>query len=292
MRMWSGCCVVVCGLSLLLSGSPVSARVLESPADGALVSGLGFISGWKCQPGQITVTLDGGRPLPVATAQPRADTRGVCGTLQNGFIAQMNWNHLRAGRHTAVAYDDGVAFARSTFTVGTAGTEFLRAVEADARVADFPTPGSNGRFTWNESTQHLELAEAGAHVQLVASGDTDEVSVEQWAAEWVDTCYRRADQLLIGTMSSMTSHYHEYQREVELCIRLGAKAVGRGRLWRDRYVRDLVQKVTEEAESLEAWFLDGRNCHPSGDIDPDVYGDEGSGDDGCGLFDPYSSPER
>ncbi len=45
MRVWRGLCVVVCGLSLLLSGSRVFARVLESPAHGALVSGVGFISG-------------------------------------------------------------------------------------------------------------------------------------------------------------------------------------------------------------------------------------------------------
>ena len=279
MRVWYGCRVVVCGLSLLLSGSQVSARVLESPADGALVSGLGFISGWKCNAEQITVTLDGGSPIPVATEQPRADTLPACGTIQNGFITQTNWHHLGAGPHMAVAYDDGVEFARSTFTVGTTATEFLQGVEADCRVADFPTPGSNGRFTWNESTQHLELAEAGGHVQLVASGNAAEISVEQWAQEWVDTCYRKADQLSIATLS-------EYRRQVRDCISRG-QHVGYARLWRDRYVRELVQDITE-ADSLEAWFLEDwlrGDCHPYGDIDPDVYGDDViNGDGDCGLF--------
>lgn len=166
MRVWRGLCLVVCGLSLLLSGSHVFARVLESPADGAFVSGLGFISGWKCNAGNITVRLDGGGHISMATEQPRADTRLACGTVHNGFITQVNWNHLGAGTHTAVAYDDGVEFARSTFTVGTADEEFLEDLEAECLVPDFPASGENGRFVWNESTQHLELAEAGHHVRL------------------------------------------------------------------------------------------------------------------------------
>ena len=279
MRVWSGCRAVVCGLSLLLSGSQVSARVLESPADGAVVSGLGFISGWKCQAGQITVTLDGGSPILVATEQPRADTLPSCGTVQNGFITQTNWNHLEAGPHTAVAYDDGVEFARNTFTVGTANAEFLRGVEVGCRVANFPTVGSNGRFTWNESTQHLELAEAGSHVRLVASEDAAEESVEQWAQEWVDACYRKADQLSIDSL-------HRYRSQVRSCI-LRGQDVGYARLWRDRYVRDLVQEMTE-ADSLEAWFLEEwqrGSCHPYGDIDPDVYGEDvTNGDADCELF--------
>ena len=153
-------------LSLLLSGSDVAARVLESPANGAFVSGIGFISGWKCDAGNITVRLDGGGHIPLATEQPRADTRLACGPVHNGFITQVNWNYLGAGTHTAVAYDDGVEFARSTFTVGSTDEEFLRGVEAECLVPDFPTPGENGRFVWNESTQHLELAEAGRQVQL------------------------------------------------------------------------------------------------------------------------------
>jgi len=149
------------GLFILLCFSAAHAGVLESPADGAVVSGIGFISGWKCSAGTITVRLDGGGHIPLATEQPRADTRLACGTLTNGFITQVNWNHLGTGTHTAVAYDDGVAFAWSTFTVGTADEEFIRGVEAECLVPDFPAPGETGRFVWNESTQHLELAEVG-----------------------------------------------------------------------------------------------------------------------------------
>ena len=132
---------------------------LESPAQGAVVSGLGFISGWKCDAGTITVRLNDGGPLTVATGQPRVDTRLICGTVHNGFITQVNWNHLGEGTHTAVAYDDGVEFARHTFTVGSTGEEFLSGVTVTVDVPDFPAPGETGRFVWNESTQHLELSE-------------------------------------------------------------------------------------------------------------------------------------
>lgn len=157
--------------------------------------------------------------------------------------------------------DDGVEFARTTFTVGTTATEFLRGVEADCRVADFSVPGQNGRFTWNESTQHLELAEAGRHVQPVTPGNTGTDSVQKWAEEWVDVCYRKADE--------SDGSFWDYRRQVEACLDRVQKVAYR-RLWRDRYVRDLVRDITE-AGGLEAWLLEAviDDCYPDGDINPD-----------------------
>ena len=57
---------------------------------------------------------------------------------------------------------DERAFDRSTFTVVTAGTTFLRGTAVDIDVPDFPTPGRTSRFVWNEGTQHLELVEVYA----------------------------------------------------------------------------------------------------------------------------------
>lgn len=142
-----------------LCSSPTPARVLESPAQGAMLSGLGFIAGWKCNAGTITVRLNAGAPMLVATGQPRADTRRACGTEHNGFITQMNWALLGDGIHTAVAYDNGVEFGRATFTVGTTGEEWLADVRVSVDVPNFPAPGETGRFVWNESTQHLELTQ-------------------------------------------------------------------------------------------------------------------------------------
>lgn len=139
---------------------PFQIGALESPAPGATVSGIGFLSGWKCGAQDITVQIDDREPITVAMGMPRGDTRSTCGgEADNGFIVQTNWNWLSEGTHTVIAADDGVEFARSTFTVGTTGEEFLKGVTVSVDVPNFPAPGETGRFVWNESTQHLELTE-------------------------------------------------------------------------------------------------------------------------------------
>ena len=139
---------------------PASVGYLGSPAQNSVVSGIGFISGWKCNAQDITVSIDGGPALEMSMGVLREDTRPHCdGEAHNGFITQVNWNSIGAGQHTAVVYDNGIEFDRHTFMVGTTGEEFLRGATADIDVLDFPTPGQTSRFVWNESTQHLELAE-------------------------------------------------------------------------------------------------------------------------------------
>jgi hypothetical protein len=58
-----------------------------------------------------------------------------------------------------VAYDNGVEFARSTFTVMTTGEEFLIGASARVEVEDFPSPGETTVLEWNQSTQHFEIVE-------------------------------------------------------------------------------------------------------------------------------------
>ena len=148
--------LLVCMLGL--TSTLVHAATLESPAPGANVSGLGYIAGWKCHHGEVMVRIDGGGPIRMATRMPRADTQSVCqGATDNGFIAQFNWAFLADGSHTVVAYDNGVEFARSTFTVATFGEEFVEEAEGECTITDFPSTGETARFVWNESTQHLEL---------------------------------------------------------------------------------------------------------------------------------------
>ncbi len=131
--------------------------VLEIPGDGTTVSGVGVISGWKCEAGDITIRLNDGAPIPATYGLPRADTSGVCSNNgNNGFFSYTNWGNLGDGEHMAVAYDDGEEFARSTFEVTTLGTEFLTGVSIQVSVPDFPTPGETTTFQWNQATQHLE----------------------------------------------------------------------------------------------------------------------------------------
>ena len=167
--------LVIMGLLVFMLVGGAHARTvgyLGSPAHNATVSGIGFISGWKCNAQDITVRIDGGPPLDMAMGVLRTDTRPHCdGEAHNGFIMQVNWNSIGAGRHVAVAYDNGIEFDRNTFTVGTTGEEFLRGVTAAIEVPDFPRPGETGRFVWNQSTQHLELQEVYPAVPTRSTGD-------------------------------------------------------------------------------------------------------------------------
>ena len=161
LRLW------VYGLVVLVSAAAQAQGVLEIPGDGGKLSGTGPILGWKCNAGTLTVSLDGGQPIPMTSGQRRADTRPVCGTTHNGFHTSINWALLGDGDHTAVVSDDGVEFARSAFEVATTGEEFVRDARAWVRVSDFPAPGETARFEWNESTQHLEMVRTPEEEELV-----------------------------------------------------------------------------------------------------------------------------
>ena len=148
------------GLALLTPALTHAQSALDIPGNGDTLSGIGVISGWKCEAqGNITISLDAGAPIPATYGFPRGDTTSVCGDDgNNGFFSFFNWAILGDGEHTAVAYDNGVEFARSTFTVVTTGEEFVVGARARVRVPDFPGPGEITWFTWNQSTQHLEMA--------------------------------------------------------------------------------------------------------------------------------------
>ena len=151
------------GLVLLLSPAWALANRLESPGNGATVSGIGVISGWKCEAeGDITVSFNGGDPIPLVYGSERGDT-GVTAVCDddglNGFVAIWNWGLMADGEYTAVAYDDGVPFARSTFTVVNFGQSFVTGAVGECTIEDFPSMGESATFAWNQSTQHLELAE-------------------------------------------------------------------------------------------------------------------------------------
>ena len=157
-RLYTG--VLVGFICILLFGTSSQAATLESPARGAVLSGIGFISGWKCNARNITIRIDGGAAVPAAMRIPRADTQRVCnGATNNGFIIQMNWALLGDGTHTVVAYDNGVKFASATFDVTTFDEEFVEDAMGTWEMRNFPDQGDTATFEWNESTQHMELAD-------------------------------------------------------------------------------------------------------------------------------------
>ncbi len=150
----------ICIVFALLAPSLAHTATLENPGDGLNYSGIGVISGWKCKAnGDLTIRFYGGDPIPLLYGNERTDVldAGACGDADVGFVAIWNWGNLDDGEHTAVAYDNGVEFARSTFTVVTLGEPFVRGASAQVSVPDFPATGETSTFAWNQSTQHLEL---------------------------------------------------------------------------------------------------------------------------------------
>ena len=134
--------------------------VLENPQPGAFKSGIGVISGWKCEAaGPLTVRFNGGNPIPLAYGNERSDTQSVCGDTNNGFVSIWNWSNLGDGTHTAVVYDSGVEFGRATFRVTTFGQEFLRGARKTITVQDFPHSGTTTVLEWEESSQNFVVRE-------------------------------------------------------------------------------------------------------------------------------------
>ena len=93
--------------------------VIESPS--AFVSGIGFISGWKCNTNDITLKMYCRgilHDLDPAQHMLRSDTREVCdGEIDNGWIIQVNWEDW-AGCTRVDALDNGQQFASRKFAVG------------------------------------------------------------------------------------------------------------------------------------------------------------------------------
>lgn len=150
-------------LAVLLVSSVAQAATLDIPAPHTTLSGIGVVSGWKCEAGELTVRFNGGPPFPLVYGSRRTDVldAGACDHADVGFMAIWNWGELGDGTHMAVVYDDGVAFDRSTFDVVTTGEPFLRNAAGQCVVPDFPAPNEAARFIWSQPTQHMELAEVG-----------------------------------------------------------------------------------------------------------------------------------
>ncbi|MEO2168146.1 MAG: hypothetical protein ABGY42_08505, partial [bacterium] len=71
-----------------------TAAALEIPAAGTIQSGIGIVSGWRCEAGRLTARFAGGEPLELAYGTPRGDTRGICDDTDNAFVMQWNYANL------------------------------------------------------------------------------------------------------------------------------------------------------------------------------------------------------
>ncbi len=134
---------------------------LEVPGNGSFQSGIGFISGWVCAGEVVEVVLNGDQRLPVtARGLARGDTEAACGDQNNGFLTIWNWNLMGEGTHTAALVVDGQTLRRHSFTVTTLGEEFVRDVEKDVTVEDFPGPGETVTLRWQQPVQNFVIVPA------------------------------------------------------------------------------------------------------------------------------------
>ncbi|MEW6270069.1 MAG: hypothetical protein AB1689_12325 [Thermodesulfobacteriota bacterium] len=134
---------------------PAGRGVLEIPAHDSVQSGIGVVSGWRCDATSVTIVFDEQHVVEAAYGTSRADTAAICGDTNNGFSALLNWSLLGPGLHTARALADGVEFHRSSFRVSTYGTAFLHGADGSCRVTDFPVAGRETTLTWEESSQRF-----------------------------------------------------------------------------------------------------------------------------------------
>ena len=161
MSFWLRLCLglVVLAPSLAVAQAQKIEGRLEIPSDGDTLSGIGVISGWKCEAeGGITVRVDDENPLPTLYGLSREDTEETCGDTDNGFVTYFNWGLLGDGTYTVAVLDNGVKFDSSTVKVATFGEEFVEDADPGPfTILDFPSLGEKADFVWNTSTQHLEL---------------------------------------------------------------------------------------------------------------------------------------
>ena len=70
-----------------------------------------------------------------------------------------NWNLLGEGEHEVVAVVDGEELGRATVRVTTLGAEFLRDVEWECVVKDFPMPGETVTLEWQQNSQNFVITD-------------------------------------------------------------------------------------------------------------------------------------
>ena len=130
---------------------------LGNPGQASWRSGIGVISGWVCDAEVVELEINGTQRLEAAYGTERADTETVCGDRYNGFGLLFNWNRLGDGDHTIRALADGEEFGRATFTVTTLGEEFLRGVQREVVVPNFPDALSEVQVVWQEALQNFVI---------------------------------------------------------------------------------------------------------------------------------------
>ena len=132
---------------------------LENPGANSFQSGVGVISGWVCDADMVEIEIGHLGRQEAACGTERLDTLRDCGDVDNGFGLLFNWNLLGAGEHTVAAWVDDIELGRATVRVTTLGQEFVRGVEGECMVEDFPLPGETVTLEWQQNQQNFVITD-------------------------------------------------------------------------------------------------------------------------------------
>ena len=132
---------------------------LENPSPNSFQSGIGVISGWVCAANEVVIAIGDLGSQGAGYGTERLDTQEVCEDTDNGFGLLFNWNLLGEGEHEVVAYVDGAELGRATVRVTTLGAEFLRGVEGECVVEDFPMLGETVTLGWQQNSQNFVITD-------------------------------------------------------------------------------------------------------------------------------------
>lgn len=133
-----------------------AAGVLGTPATGAVVSGVGVISGYHCISKNIEVFIDGVSLGKAGAGTQLLGTQGVCGRTDTGFSLLYNFNNLTNGQHTFSVYADGTLFdTRTVTTFRSGGMPWLSEKSAGYTLPNFPEVGQTATVQWVQSYQNF-----------------------------------------------------------------------------------------------------------------------------------------
>lgn len=156
---------------------------IENPAEGSTQSGIGLISGWRCDADVLEIEFEDGSRSVAAYGTARADTESACGDSDNGFGLLYNFNLLGSGQHTIKALADGEQFREITFNVVRPSTgEFATGLEAQVTVQDFPQDGHSVTLAWSQAQQNFVIT--GESIPATGGADVlqDGVAAAQYDA--------------------------------------------------------------------------------------------------------------
>lgn len=131
----------------------------ETPAQGAVQSGVGLIRGWACEAETVQIQFDEQPLMDAGYGASRPDTLAICGDDNNGYGLAHAWGLLGDGEHRMKTYIDGEVVSDVGFEVVTLGEPFVTGLTGSFALQDFPLPGESVMLQWSEAAQNFIIVE-------------------------------------------------------------------------------------------------------------------------------------